>query len=106
MPRAALVLLLVAAPALADVPSPVPKATCSAPASCIACPSYDEACRSGALDAGMTVSCSGQAGARTFDTFCPAGVTATRGCGCSASEAGTLALLGALILGLGRRVAR
>lgn len=64
------------------------------PAGCVTCvtnlgePDAGADCRAGAADAGLALSdCTDRSGAALSVYYCPAGTTATRGCGCSAVDA-------------------
>lgn len=112
MKKLAVLCLLIAVPALADVGPPPAK--CSVPSACVSCETnLGDAdagweCRANAADAGLTVSeCTDRSGAYLTEYYCPSGTTATRpACGCSAVDAPfALGLLG-LVSALRRRARR
>lgn len=98
-----LVMSLVAAVALADVPGP--KKTCTAPPECVACRTGDQPCLDNAADAGLILSdCVSRVGVPTY-FVCPPGVTPTASCSCS-SAGGALLLAVVAVLGGRRRFNR
>lgn len=109
-------LLMLASTSLGDYPPPSPN--CTVPSACVTCTSRRStdagvfaACVADALDAGLQLSdCYDFTGsaASTWGTtsvsnyYCPAGISAYRGCGCTTGE-GTAAATGLAFLALLRR---
>lgn len=91
--RMVLVVAVVAAPVLADVPGP--RTVCIAPEGCVACEAFNDACIASAQDAGLVLSdCVSNRGTPT-SYVCPPGHPAVASCACSGGSAG-VGLLGVI----------
>ena len=94
MRSAILSVMVLAAPAFADVPGPKP--VCSAPAECVGCSISDTECSDGAVDAGLAkTDCHTQHGTPVY-YYCPPGVKPVQTCGCSGGAGASVFALGAL----------